>query len=238
MTAFVSIKSILPWNVTWARFLSLAQSKLKLCSANHRAGYFSNLACDWLSRVWAYSEQETENRPRSPGLNRFDTFHPPYWLFVLIFSLLHLQLTVPMVHKSCLELLVNAWIVRLAHTVRTAFNMCVWCAHPASLPANLAPWPLLIVISVCHFINLYQMIFKITNYTSHSFHFSRYSSYVARSWFASFAEEHMISLLQLQVLFRKSISQNKWISSNICHKPILSGSWLCHKASEAICFFF
>ena len=47
-----------------ARFLSLARSKLRLCSANHRAGYFSNLACDWLSIVWAYSEQETENGPR------------------------------------------------------------------------------------------------------------------------------------------------------------------------------
>ena len=46
-----------------ARFLSLAWSKLRLCLANHRAGYFSNLACDWLSIVWAYSEQETENRP-------------------------------------------------------------------------------------------------------------------------------------------------------------------------------
>ena len=41
------------------------QSKLRLCSGNHRAGYFSNLACDWLSIVWAYSEQETENGPRS-----------------------------------------------------------------------------------------------------------------------------------------------------------------------------
>ena len=36
-----------------ARFLSLARSKLRLCSANHRAGYFSNLACDWLSLLWA-----------------------------------------------------------------------------------------------------------------------------------------------------------------------------------------
>ena len=44
----------------WARFLSLAQSELRLCSTNHRAGYFSNLACDWLSIVWAHSEQETE----------------------------------------------------------------------------------------------------------------------------------------------------------------------------------
>ena len=48
---------------TWARFLSLARSKLRLCSANHRPGYWSNLPCDWLSTVWAYSEQETENRP-------------------------------------------------------------------------------------------------------------------------------------------------------------------------------
>ena len=39
---------------SWACFLSLARSKLRLCSANHRAGYFSNLACDWLSIVWAY----------------------------------------------------------------------------------------------------------------------------------------------------------------------------------------
>ena len=46
-----------------APFLSLSLSKLRLCSANHRAGYFSNLTCDWLSIVWAYSEQATENRP-------------------------------------------------------------------------------------------------------------------------------------------------------------------------------
>ena len=48
---------------TRARFLFLAGSKLRLCSANHRAGYFSNLACDWLSIVWAYSQQETQNGP-------------------------------------------------------------------------------------------------------------------------------------------------------------------------------
>ena len=34
-----------------------------LSSANHMPGYFSNLACDWLSILWAYSEQETENGP-------------------------------------------------------------------------------------------------------------------------------------------------------------------------------
>ena len=53
----------------WARFLSLAWSELRLCGANHRAGYFSNLACDWLSIVWAYSEQETENGPWSMARN-------------------------------------------------------------------------------------------------------------------------------------------------------------------------
>ena len=65
----------------WACFLSLAESKLRLClanhrpgyfrsklrlcSANHRPGYWNNLACEWLSTVWACSKQETENRPRS-----------------------------------------------------------------------------------------------------------------------------------------------------------------------------
>ena len=58
----------------WARFLSPARSKLRLCLANHRAGYFSNLACDWLSTVWAYSEQETENRPWL--LAKAANFHP------------------------------------------------------------------------------------------------------------------------------------------------------------------
>ena len=47
----------------WAHFLSLARSKLRLCSANHSPGYWSNLPCDWLSTAWAYSEQETENGP-------------------------------------------------------------------------------------------------------------------------------------------------------------------------------
>ena len=44
-------------------FLSLAPSKLRLCSANHWPGYWSNLPCDWLSTAWAYSEQQTDNGP-------------------------------------------------------------------------------------------------------------------------------------------------------------------------------
>ena len=47
----------------WTCFLSLTRSKLRLCSANHRPGYWSNLPCDWPSTAWAYSEQETENGP-------------------------------------------------------------------------------------------------------------------------------------------------------------------------------
>ena len=45
--------------VILARFLSLVRSKLKLCSANHGLCNFSSMDCDWLSIVWAYSEQDT-----------------------------------------------------------------------------------------------------------------------------------------------------------------------------------
>ena len=43
-------------SVYWfrAQFLSHAQSNLRLCSANHRPGYWSNLPCDWPSTAWAY----------------------------------------------------------------------------------------------------------------------------------------------------------------------------------------
>ena len=82
--------------LTRARFLSLTWSKLRLCSANHRAGYFSNLACDWLSIVWAYSKWETDNGPRfahprynfSPFCNSVNThtfcfvFYPAWWLTI------------------------------------------------------------------------------------------------------------------------------------------------------------
>ena len=47
--------------------LSLARSELRLCSSNHRPGYWSSLSCDWLSRAQAYSEQEAETGPRSSG---------------------------------------------------------------------------------------------------------------------------------------------------------------------------
>ena len=60
-------------SVIRARSLSPARSKLRLCSANHRAGYFSDLDCDWWSIVWAYSEQGTENGPRSFAAGRVTT---------------------------------------------------------------------------------------------------------------------------------------------------------------------
>ena len=53
---------------TWARFLCLALSKLRLCSANHR----SNLPCDWLSTAWAYSKQDTENGPWTKVSDKFE----------------------------------------------------------------------------------------------------------------------------------------------------------------------
>ena len=42
-----------------------ARSNLRLCSANHRPGYWSNLPCDWPCTTWAFSEQERENGPWS-----------------------------------------------------------------------------------------------------------------------------------------------------------------------------
>ena len=54
---------LFPTRLYWARFLSLARSKLSLCSANHRPGYWSNLPCGWPSTAWVYSEQETEKGP-------------------------------------------------------------------------------------------------------------------------------------------------------------------------------
>ena len=39
------------WRNTWVCFLSLAQNKIRLCLANERADYFSNLACNSLSIV-------------------------------------------------------------------------------------------------------------------------------------------------------------------------------------------
>ena len=48
---------------------------LRLCSANHRAGYWSNLPCDWPSIAWTYSKQETENGPWGPT-------HSKKWRFL------------------------------------------------------------------------------------------------------------------------------------------------------------
>ena len=53
-------------------FLSLTGSKLRLCLANQRTGYLSNLACDYLGIVWACCQQETENGPCSKGLCDFN----------------------------------------------------------------------------------------------------------------------------------------------------------------------
>ena len=50
-------------HVIWTSFLSLAPRKLRLCSANHMPGYWSNLPCDWPSTAGAYSEQESKSGP-------------------------------------------------------------------------------------------------------------------------------------------------------------------------------
>ena len=73
----ITLNTTAIFHYTRARFLSLARSKLRLCSANHRPCYWSNLPCDWPRIAWAYSEQETENGPSS------------YNVFQLILTELH-----------------------------------------------------------------------------------------------------------------------------------------------------
>ena len=90
--------------VTRACFLSLARSKFRLCSANHRAGYFSNLACDWLSIVWAYSELETENGPycRKPLMNRshWNSHYSGVILGTMAFQIASLTIVYSTVHSG------------------------------------------------------------------------------------------------------------------------------------------
>ena len=100
--------------LTWACFLSLARSKLRLCSANHRAGYFSNLACDWLSIVWAYSEQETENGPSTPLKLTFKStsYHISSSLIIIIIIII--------IHRP-----ICIWICISYQHYRTLYS----CAH-------------------------------------------------------------------------------------------------------------
>ena len=49
--------------VSRARFLSCAWSKLRLCSANHRPGYWSNLPFDWPSTVWRRRGRQVSSAP-------------------------------------------------------------------------------------------------------------------------------------------------------------------------------
>ena len=62
-----------------ACFLSLAQSKLRLCSANHRPGYWSNLPCDWPSTAWAYSWARDRKRAHDP-ITEYDSLRHNEWI--------------------------------------------------------------------------------------------------------------------------------------------------------------
>ena len=50
--------------------ITLKLEQLERLHSQDTSPPFSNLACDWLSIVWAYSEQETEDRSRSLMLCR------------------------------------------------------------------------------------------------------------------------------------------------------------------------
>ena len=53
---FENVVCLMAAILSGVHFLSLAWSKLRLCSANNRSGYWSNLPCDWPITAWAYSK--------------------------------------------------------------------------------------------------------------------------------------------------------------------------------------
>ena len=117
---------------TRTRFPSLAWSKLRLGLANHRAGYFSNLTCDWLSIAWAYSEQETENGPWKQ-LSMMEI--SPLWLTVIkcprkcsmkMMELLVTTITLMVNTWHLLRMKVNKIEGTLTRTMNTLINIILW----------------------------------------------------------------------------------------------------------------
>ena len=79
--------------LTCARLLSVAGCKLRLCQANHRSGYWSNLLCDWPGTAGAYSEQET--KPPLYNISEADNSdYRWYWSF----SIAHKRLLIATNH--------------------------------------------------------------------------------------------------------------------------------------------
>ena len=64
--------------------LLLLLSKLRLSSANHRPGYWSDLPCDWPSTAWAYQEkllwitEELIRQDLRKGWATWNTWLPDY----------------------------------------------------------------------------------------------------------------------------------------------------------------
>ena len=115
---------------SWVLFLSLGLSKLRLCSANHRPGYWSNQPCDWPSTAWAYSEQETENRPWS-YINRK---HP---LMLRLFSKLSLCVS----HCICMLLYVQVYGLYSSMCTEAIWFGKDERANPFLTKAMFAQWP-------------------------------------------------------------------------------------------------
>ena len=107
------------WCLIWARFLSLARRKPRLCSVGHRAGYFSNLACDWLSLVRAYPAQK---KPQKTGPEHVSvTIRNPFWNTYMISA----QVLPVILALTPYYLLYAIWILiwmKTSHQRR-------WCIH-------------------------------------------------------------------------------------------------------------
>ena len=125
---------------TWANFLSLAWSKLRLCSANHRPGYWSNLPCDWPSTAWAYSEQETENRPWA-SLHDLMVSNP---------TCCHCspeRVQVDGLAQDCSNSIANA-LELLQSCAKSSKCTCLWSRTKTQHPKNQSTWKLKNIIHV------------------------------------------------------------------------------------------
>ena len=115
--------------ISWACFLSFAQTKLILCSANHRQGYWSILACGCLSIVWAYSWTDEMAFLNWNGLDKKAIFLWPWsvaaWIMVAKRG-----------HKSRF-LTTQSWIgnVPMLHLHVDFFTVPLHCPNGRQMPA-------------------------------------------------------------------------------------------------------
>ena len=105
-------------------------------SAHHKAGYFSNMACDWLSIVWTYSEQGTEHGSWNDLLSDGNFNVPSLKLFIYVYestnetrsSIFHLYMMWRFHDTSCIYQMDNVAVYDIKMQMRGIENFLnIWC---------------------------------------------------------------------------------------------------------------